>query len=99
MLDVISYIKLVLKKKNMSNMDFVRAINKVEEKTGVKERTLKQNINSYFNGNLNLGYDMARRMELALDLKDKTLIDMLPKPKTKLSRDALNSTMKKWKKG
>jgi len=98
MLTISNYIKMILKKKNMSNMDLVRAINKIEEASGVSERTVKQNVTNYLNGYFNYGYDTVRKVELALKLDDKALMNLLPKPKTQVEKDRYKEAMKKWKK-
>lgn len=99
MMNLSTFVKMILKKKNMSNMDLVRAINKVEEASGVKERTVKQNVTNYLNEYFNFGYEFARKIEVALDLKDKTLLNMLPKPRTYDQKKSYNNALKKWKKG
>lgn len=81
----------------MSNMDLVRAINRVEEVSGVKERTSKQNITNYLNGQWNFSYDFTRKIEVALELEDKTLLNLLPKPKGEYQKRVYKEAFKKWK--
>lgn len=81
----------------MTNMDLVREINKVEEASGVRERTTKQNITNYINNYWNMGYDFARKLEVALELEDKTLLSLLPKPKSDSQKRIYKEAFKKWK--
>ena len=81
----------------MSYADLVREINKVEEASGVKERTVKQNITNYINGYYHWGYDFTRKIEVALGLKDKTLLSLLPKPKSESQKRIYKEAFKKWK--
>ena len=80
-------------------MELVKRINKIEEVSGVKERTTKQNVTNYLNGYHNMGYEMARKIELALNLKDKTLLDIMPVPRGKGQKKQYKEALKKWKRG
>ena len=42
MINIATIIKNILKQQGISNIDLVRRINKIEEVSGVKERTTKQ---------------------------------------------------------
>lgn len=46
-----------------------------------------------------MGYDVARKMELALGLKDKTLLNMLPIPRGKGKKEQYKEALTKWKRG
>lgn len=81
----------------MSNTDLVKAINKVEEASGVKERVVAQNVTNYLNDYYNWGYDFTRKVEVALALEDKTLLNLLPKPKGKNQKRIYKEALKKWK--
>ncbi len=97
MISTAMIIKQLMKKKGISNAELLKKINKIEEASGVRERTTKQNVTNYLNGYHNLGYDMARKMELALDLEDKTILNLMPKPKGMGKRNQYNECLKKWK--
>ena len=97
MLSISDYIKIIMDKKNMTNMDLVRKINKIEEEAGVEERTKKQNITSYLNGYQSWGYEFVRKVEVALELRDGFLMRMLGKPKTRDSRKRYEEIMKKYR--
>lgn len=88
---------MILKKRKMTNKDLVKEINKVEEKSGVKERTSTQNITNYLNDYWNWGYEFTRKVEVALGLKDKTLMSLLPEPKSASQKRIYKESMKKWK--
>lgn len=77
-------------------MELVRRINQIEEVSGVKTRTTKQNITNYLNGYHNLGYDMIRKIELALDLKRETLLSLLPKPQGNRKKQ-YKECLERWK--
>ena len=81
----------------MSNMDLVRAINKVEERCGLKERTVKQNVTNFLNGYFDWGYDFTRKVEVALELEELTLMNTLRKPKTKWEKKCYNEALEKYK--
>lgn len=88
---------MILKKKQMSNTDLVRAINKLEEENGVKERIVIQNVTNYLNDYWNWGYEFTRKVEVALELEDKTLLNLLPKPKSASQKAKYKEVLKKWK--
>lgn len=97
MINISTYVKMILKKKHMTNTDLLRKINKLEEKSGVKERTVKQNITNYLNDYWHWGYSFARKVEVALELEDKTLLNLLPKPKSESQKRIYKEVLKKWK--
>ncbi len=97
MFKVSEYVKVILRKKNMTNMDLVRAINKVEEQAGLSSRVVKQNVTNYLNGYFEWGYEFTRKVEVALGLKDKTLLNLLPIPKTKSDKELYKTVLKKYK--
>jgi len=99
MINITMIVKNILKQQGISNIDLVRRINKIEEVSGVRERTTKQNVTNYLNGYHNIGYDVARKMELALNLKDKTLLNMLPIPRGAGQKKQYKEALNKWKRG
>lgn len=99
MINIATIIKNLLKQQGVSNIELVKRINKIEEVSGVKERTTKQNVTNYLNGYHNMGYDVARKIELALGLKDKTLLNMLPTPRGKGQKNQYKEALTKWKRG
>ncbi len=80
-------------------MDLVRKINKIEEISGVRERTTKQNVTNYLNGYHNMGYDFARKLEVALGLPDKTILNLLPIPRGAGQKKQYKEALNKWKRG
>lgn len=78
-------------------MDLVKAINKVEEASGVKERTVIQNVTNYLNDYWNWGYSFTRKIEVALGLEDKTLLNLLPQPKGANQKRIYKEALNKWK--
>lgn len=97
MMRVSFFVKMILKKRKMTNRDLVKAINEVEKASGVKERTVPQNITNYLNDYYNWGYEFTRKVEVALDLEDETLLKLLPKPKSNSQKRIYKESMKKWK--
>lgn len=82
MINIVSYINMVLDKKGISRADFAKKINEIEDKLG-DTRTSSQNITNYLNktdDEHNIGWKMALKMEKALDLPDDTLIKMVKSP-------------------
>ena len=81
----------------MTNMDLVRAINQVEEVSGSKERTSKQNVTNYLNDYFNWGYSFTRKVEVALELENESLLNLLPKPKGESQKAIYKEVLNKWK--
>lgn len=96
MMNTSSIVKMILNKKKMTNMDLVRKMNEIEEKTGVKERTTKQRMTNYLNDYYKFGYSLARRVEIALDLPKETLMRTCPKPNTPAERREYKEELNKW---
>lgn len=82
MINVIDYVKLIIKKKKMTRTDFCRRINKVEEKLGDK-RTHLENITYWFNEKTTIRPITLLKWEKALDLTEGTLVSMVGLPKTR----------------
>ena len=79
MVDAGLYVRLLLKKRKMTQADLLR---KMKQMGLADENVLvKQNLNSAIN--VRMGYTWARRIEIALRLKDFELIRMIGQP-TKL---------------
>ena len=94
MIDVATYIKLILQKKNWSNQKLCDELNKIEEKLG-GSRTSKQNISNYLNGQWSFRPKVLAKYEVALGLAEGTLIKMVAPPLTKESQKELEEIIKK----
>lgn len=76
MLNAGNYVKILLKKRNITQADLIR---KMKELKLADEKTLVlQKLNNAIN--LKMGYTWARRIEIALGLEDYTIIKMLKPP-------------------
>lgn len=76
MIDVGLYVRLLLKKRKMTQADLLR---KMKQMGLADEKTLvRQKLNNAIN--IQMGYTWARRIELALGLKDYELIRMIGQP-------------------
>ncbi len=78
-----TYIKILLKKRNMSQMDLLRKMQNLGF-DGVH----KTHINNFINGTETMiRYGLIRKIEIALDLPEFTLINMAGRPsKTKIKQ-------------
>ena len=94
MINVSDYIKLILKKKNWTNVRLCQEINKIEEKLG-DTRTTRQNITNYLNGYHYIRPKWLVKVEKALNLPQNTLISMVEPPATKESKKELKELQKK----
>ena len=94
MINVVDYIKLVLKKKKWSNRRLCKEINKVESKLG-DARTSYQNITNYFNGYHNMRPKWLVKVEKALGLEQGTLVNMVSPPDSKEGKKELKELMQK----
>jgi len=71
-----SYVRILLKKRNMKQIDL---LNKMKELKIADDRTLvKQKLNNAIN--IRMGYTWARRIEIALELPEFTLVRMVGNP-------------------
>ena len=77
MLNVGTYVKIILKKRNMTQMDLVRKINKLNLGNG-KELS-RCHLNNFLNGTEKQTVTWARRIEIALNLPKYSLIRMIGK--------------------
>ena len=79
MISVGTYVKVILKKRNMSQADLLR---KMRELKLADDKTLVlQKLNNAIN--LKMGFTWARRIEIALDLPEYSLIKMVGVPSEK----------------
>lgn len=76
MVDVGLYVRLLLKKRKMTQADLLR---KMRQMGLAEEKVLvKQHLNNSIN--IKMGYTWARRIEIALGLNDYELIRMIGQP-------------------
>lgn len=75
MLDVSTFVKVILKKRGMSQMDLIRAM-EAKGVTGIHREHLSEALNG------RMFPIMARKIEIGLDLPENTLVKMV-KPTTK----------------
>lgn len=71
-----TYVKVILKKKNISQAELLRRMKKL--KIADDKTLVKQKLNNAIN--LHMGYTWARRIELALDLPEYSLVKMVGNP-------------------
>ena len=76
MVDAGLYVRLLLKKRKMTQADLLK---KMKEMGLADNKTLaRQKLNNAIN--IKMGYTWARRIEIALGLKDYELMSMIGKP-------------------
>lgn len=75
-LNVGTYVKVLLKNRNMTQADLLRKMK--ELKIADEETLVKQKLNNALN--IQMGYTWARRIEIALELPDYSLIKMVGNP-------------------
>lgn len=97
MMNVNDYIELILEKKGWSKMDLCRALNKLEARLG-DMRTSKQYINEYMSGNMPFRPKVLAKWEIALDLPEGTLMNLVAQPITKEGKDELKNTIERLRK-
>lgn len=97
MIDTSTIVKLTLKKKNWTNMDLVRKINELEDSVGDKEKTVRQNLTNYLNGYHDWGYKFTRKVEVALGLPNKTLLNTLKQPKSAYEKEVYKEVIGKYR--
>lgn len=88
-ISISDFIKLVMKKKNITNIELTRMLNDLEDKIGDESRTYPQNINDYLKNHREMGSKMAFKIEYVLGLPKNTLVNMSILPKTKDSKNEL----------
>lgn len=94
MIDVSTYIKLILKKKKWTNKRLCEELNKIESQLG-ESRTTPQNITNYFNGMWAFRPKVLVKYEKALGLPQMTLVNMVAPPSTKDGQKELKEIIKK----
>ena len=94
MINVANYIQMILEKKGWSKTKLCDEINKIEKELGEK-RTMVQNIVAYLNGTWTFRPKILAKWEIALGLKEGTLINMVAPPITKEGREELKETINK----
>lgn len=92
MLNVSDYIQIVLDKKGWSRAKLIEEINKIESKIG-ESRTTKVEVSQYITGDVPFRPKILAKWELALGLKEGTLINMVAPPITKESKEELKRTI------
>ena len=96
MMSVTDYIKIILKKKKWTNVEFCKKINELEAKLG-DERTSPQNISNVLNGQWAIRPKMLAKWEVVLGLMEGTLVSMVREPLSKEGKKELQETKKKLK--
>lgn len=94
MIDVSTYIKLILKKKKWTNKRLCEELNKIESQLG-ESRTTSQNITNYFNGMWAFRPKILVKYEKALGLPQMTLVNMVAPPSTKDGQKELKEIIEK----
>ena len=94
MIDVSDYIKLIIKKRKISNRELCRRINEIEKRLGDK-RTSPQNITNYLNGSHTITQKWLVKVECALDLPIGTLISKVKSPVGSVSKKEIIELIKK----
>lgn len=82
-----TYIRIILKKKGLSQQDLVDLMNKKGLCTG--KQVHKQHISNYLNSIAKITPTMARKMEIALDLPKYSLVEMVGFPTTEHGKKEL----------
>lgn len=75
MITVGTYVKIILKKRNMTQADLLRKMQELN-----LENVDRCHLNNFINGTSGKSYVWARRIEIALDLPDYCLIKMIGNP-------------------
>ena len=94
MIDVCEYIKMIMKKKNITNTELCKRLNKIEEKLG-ESRTAKQNISNYLHRQWIFRPKILVKYDNALGLPMGTLVNMVEQSITKEAKKELSDLMKK----
>ena len=82
------YLKIILIKKGLSQQDLANLLNKQE---GMKVRQngdatiTRFQVSYWINGTQTISPLMARRIELALDLKENSLVDLAPRKSSNMA--------------
>lgn len=76
MINVGTYVKILLKKRNLTQMDLIRKMNEMDLGNGVQ--LYKQHLNNAINGDMSFLW--ARRIEIVLNLPKYSLVKMVGNP-------------------
>jgi len=94
MINVSSYILMILEKKGWTRTKLCEEINKIESKLGEK-RTTVNNVSQYLNGVWAFRPKILAKWEIALGLKRGTLMNMVMPPITKEGKVELEETIER----
>ena len=94
MIDVATYIKMILKKKKWNNQKLCNELNKIEKHLGDR-KTTPQNITNYLNGYWSFRPKVLVKYEKVLGLDEDYLVNMVSPPITKEGKQELKETKKK----
>lgn len=92
MINVSDYIRMILDKKGWSHIQLCREINKIESNLG-ERRTHNEDISNYLNGRWAFRPKILAKWEVALGLKEGTLINMVAPPITNEGKEELRKTL------
>lgn len=92
MINVSDYILWILEKKSWSKTRLCEEINKIEVKLGEKRTSLSV-IVGYFNGKDVFRPKVLAKWEIALDLKEGALMNMVSPPISKEGKEELRKTL------
>lgn len=97
MINVGTYIIMILEKKKWTQTKLCEEINKIEAKLG-ESRTHTSDISNYLMGRWAFRPKILAKWEKALDLKEGTLVKMVMPPITKEGKEELKKTIERLRK-
>lgn len=97
MINVGTYIIMILEKKKWTKTKLCEEINKIEAKLG-ESRTHNEDISNYLNGRWAFRPKILAKWEKALDLREGTLVNMVMPPITKDGKEELKKTIERLRK-
>ncbi len=97
MIDVSSYIEMILRKKNWTRTRLCEELNRIEAQLGEKRTTIP-NVTQYLTGVWAFRPKILAKWEIALGLKKGTLMNMVMPPLTKEGKEELKETLERLKK-
>jgi len=80
------YLKVLLQKKNMSQMDLVNKLNEMHLSDG---KVYKNKMSEYINGHLAISPYMARKIEIAMELPKYSLVKLVGFPERECDKEKL----------
>ena len=92
MINVCDYILMILDKKKWSRNRLIEELNKIERKLGDR-RTDSETVKEYLKGELPFRPKILAKWEIALDLREGTLMNMVSPPITKDGKEELRKTL------